>query len=72
MADLHITSTSNPRLKELVALRRRRARDESGTTLLEGTEELLLALEAGVTPFAGSGSSQTSSAPVSAAIPSAT
>ncbi|MET4079974.1 RNA methyltransferase [Janibacter sp. UYMM211] len=52
MADLHITSPSNPRLKELVALRRRRARDESGTTLLEGTEELLLALEAGVTPFA--------------------
>ena len=52
MADLHITSPSNPRLKELVALRRRRTREETGTTLLEGTEELTLALEAGVTPFA--------------------
>lgn len=52
MADLHITSASNPRLKELVALRRRRTREETGSTLLEGTEELGLALEAGVTPFA--------------------
>lgn len=52
MADLHITSASNPRLKELVALRRRRTREETGSTLLEGTEELSLALEAGVTPFA--------------------
>lgn len=52
MADLHITSASNPRLKELVALRRRRTREETGSTLLEGTEELSLALEAGVAPFA--------------------
>ena len=52
MADLHITSASNPRLKELVALRRRRTREETGSTLLEGTEELSLALEAGVTPYA--------------------
>lgn len=50
MADPVITSPSNPRVKELVALRRRRAREQTRTTLVEGTEELALALEAGVVP----------------------
>ncbi len=50
MSDLVITSAANPRLKSLVALRRRRVRVESGTTLVEGFEELRLALEAGVVP----------------------
>lgn len=48
--DRAITSTSNPRLKALVALRRRRTREETGQTLVEGHEEIRLALEAGVTP----------------------
>ncbi|TWD15928.1 TrmH family RNA methyltransferase [Marihabitans asiaticum] len=52
MTDLHITSPANPRLKELLGLRRRRTREQTGTTVLEGTEELRLAIEAGVTPFA--------------------
>jgi TrmH family RNA methyltransferase len=50
MSDLIITSPSNQRLKTLTALRRRRAREESGMTLIEGYEELSLALEAGVLP----------------------
>lgn len=50
MADPQITSPSNPRIKQLVGLRRRRAREASGSTLVEGTEELALALEAGVRP----------------------
>ena len=50
--DLVITSPANPRLKALVALRRRRFREETGTTLVEGYEELALALSAGVTPTA--------------------
>jgi TrmH family RNA methyltransferase len=52
MSDLIITSPSNPRLKNLIALRRRRSREESGLTLIEGFEELSLALEAGVLPRA--------------------
>lgn len=48
--DLEITSPANPRLKQLVGLRRRRARDEAGVTLVEGFEELGLALDAGVRP----------------------
>ena len=48
MPDLIITSPANPRLKSLVALRRRRAREEDGTTLIEGYDELSLALDAGV------------------------
>lgn len=51
MTDLHITSPANPRLKALVALRRRRAREETGTTLVEGFEELSLAVRAGVVPI---------------------
>jgi RNA methyltransferase, TrmH family len=50
MADLLITSPANPRLKALVALRRRRTREETGTTLVEGHEELSLALASGVRP----------------------
>lgn len=50
MADLFITSPANPRVKALVGLRRRRERDAQGRTLLEGYEELGLALDAGVVP----------------------
>jgi TrmH family RNA methyltransferase len=52
MADLIITSPSNPRLKSLAGLRRRRTREETGRTLIEGYEELTLALGAGVRPEA--------------------
>lgn len=52
MTDLQITSPTNARLRGLVALRRRRARELSGTTLVEGFEELSLALAAGVQPRA--------------------
>ena len=45
--DLTITSPSNPRVKDLVALRRRRTRDKERTVLVEGVEESLLAVEAG-------------------------
>ncbi|MBD2759590.1 RNA methyltransferase [Yimella sp. cx-573] len=48
MTDLVITSASNPRLKQLVSLQRRRVRDELRVTLLEGYDELTLALDAGV------------------------
>ncbi len=50
MSDLVITSAANPRLKSLLALRRRRVRMETGTTLVEGYEELRLALDSGVVP----------------------
>lgn len=50
MADLLITSPANPRLKALVRLRRRRARDEERASLVEGYEELALAVESGVRP----------------------
>jgi RNA methyltransferase, TrmH family len=49
---LLITSTANPRVKHLVALRRRRVRDQAGVTLVEGHEELRLALAAGSRPRA--------------------
>jgi RNA methyltransferase, TrmH family len=45
-----ISSTANPRVKQLLGLRRRRERDETGLTLVDGTEELSLALDAGVRP----------------------
>ena len=51
MSDLVITSPANQRLKDLVTLRRRRARETTGTTLVEGLEETTLALDAGVRPF---------------------
>ena len=50
MSDLIITSPANARLKSLSALRRRRAREEAGLTLIEGYDELGLALDAGVLP----------------------
>ena len=50
MADLLITSTANPRLRSLVSLRRRRVREQTGQTLVEGYEEIALALAAGVVP----------------------
>ena len=49
-AVLEITSPANPRVRQLIALRRRRARDESGVTLVEGHAEIELALAAGVRP----------------------
>lgn len=45
---LVITSPANPRLKALAALRRRRTRESEGVTLVEGYEELQLAMRAGV------------------------
>lgn len=42
-----ITSPSNPRLRALARLKRRRDRDAAGVTLVEGVEETTLALEAG-------------------------
>jgi TrmH family RNA methyltransferase len=50
MTDPTITSPANPRLKALAGLRRRRHREETGRTLLEGYDELALALNAGVRP----------------------
>src|SRR4051812_17491636 len=52
MADLIITSPSNPRLKGLTALRRRRNREETGRTLIDGFDELSPGLAAGVLPEA--------------------
>ncbi len=48
--DRLISSTANPRVKQLLALRRRRMRDETGLTLVDGIEELSLAIAAGVRP----------------------
>lgn len=48
--DLHVDSPANPRVKALVALRRRRTREDQAVTVVEGHEELALALAAGVTP----------------------
>lgn len=45
-----LTSTANPRVKHLVRLRTRRHRDAAGVTLIEGHDELALALDAGVRP----------------------
>ncbi|RZT84265.1 TrmH family RNA methyltransferase [Pseudonocardia sediminis] len=46
-----LTSTANPRVKALIRLRsHRRARVEAGSTLVEGHDELRLALQAGVRP----------------------
>lgn len=45
-----LTSTANPRVKALVRLRGRRARSAAGVTLVEGHDELTLALDAGLVP----------------------
>jgi RNA methyltransferase, TrmH family len=50
--ELEITSPANPRIKQLVALRRRRERERAGVTLVEGLAEVRLALAAGVAPLA--------------------
>ena len=50
LAGLEITSPANPRIKQLIALRRRRAREQAGVTLVEGQAEIALALAAGVLP----------------------
>ena len=47
---LEITSPANPRIKQLVALRRRRGREHADVTLVEGLAEIELALAAGVQP----------------------
>ncbi len=47
---LVITSPANPRLKAVAALRRRGIREDKGVTLLEGYEELVLALDSGLVP----------------------
>ena len=44
-----LTSTANPRVKAAVALRDRRARDQTGLTLVDGARELRRALDGGVT-----------------------
>lgn len=50
MPDPLITSAANPRLKAVMGLRRRRIREQSGQTLVEGYEEIALAIAAGVRP----------------------
>jgi len=44
-----ITSVANPRVKQLVELRKRRTRDATGHTVIDGYDEIRLALDAGVT-----------------------
>lgn len=46
-----ISSPSNARLKTLVALHKRRSRAEAGVTVVEGYDELLLAVDVGVVPI---------------------
>ena len=45
---MQITSLQNPQIKRLIKLRDRRARDAEGLTLIEGGDEVALALAAGV------------------------
>ncbi len=45
-----ITSTTNPRVKWLVSLRKRRTRDAERVAVVEGLAELTLALDVGVRP----------------------
>ncbi|HLQ54964.1 MAG TPA: RNA methyltransferase [Streptosporangiaceae bacterium] len=47
-----ITSPANPRIRQLIALRRRRTRQRAAVSLVEGSEELDVALAAGVRPCA--------------------
>jgi RNA methyltransferase, TrmH family len=46
-----LTSAANPRVKALVRLRKRSSRDDRGVTLVEGYDELALALEGGGKPI---------------------
>ncbi|GGL36241.1 RNA methyltransferase [Phycicoccus endophyticus] len=50
MPELLVTSATNPRLKAVAALRRRRVRDQEGLTVVDGYDELALAVDAGVVP----------------------
>src|SRR5215469_11955467 len=50
--ELEITSPSNPRIKQVVALRRRREREQAAVTLVEGQAEIKLMLAAGGRPKA--------------------
>lgn len=47
---MDITSLQNPRIKQLVRLRERRARDEEGLMLVEGVYEIETALQSGLAP----------------------
>ena len=47
---LDINSPTNPNIKWLVSLRKRRTREDEGVTIVEGRAELSLALDAGVAP----------------------
>ncbi|MFV0462844.1 MAG: TrmH family RNA methyltransferase [Nostocoides sp.] len=51
MADLQLTSPTNPRLKAVVHLRNRRARERSGTVVVDGYDELDLAVTSGIAPM---------------------
>lgn len=46
-----LTSTANPRVKQVMRLRKRRTRDQQAVTLVEGYDELSLALDAGARPL---------------------
>jgi len=64
-----ITSASNPRVRAALALRERRGRSESGRLLVDGTREVLRALEAGLTvreAFVATGSQGPEAAAVAA------
>jgi RNA methyltransferase, TrmH family len=47
---MDITSPQNPRIKQLVKLRERRARDQEGLILVEGYYEIEIALKSGLLP----------------------
>lgn len=47
----HIFSVQNPKVKHIVKLRERRHREAEGVLLIEGADELALALRAGLQPF---------------------
>lgn len=51
LTSLRIESPDNPRVKEAVRLRERRARGKLGRFLVEGRREVARALEAGLVPF---------------------
>jgi TrmH family RNA methyltransferase len=50
MADAEITSTSNPRIKRLIALRDRKQRDQESVFVVEGARDLARATAAGHLP----------------------
>lgn len=50
MADAEITSTSNPRIKRLIALRDRKQRDQESVFVVEGARDLARATAAGHRP----------------------